>query len=145
MLVLQLCHLDMAAEDHDSHQYFLHVCTVARRAVAQQVLSLSRSRSHLAARHFLQRHRSPFLPPFLPPSSSFEHLSRSVTDRNRCAHSDHRCRNIFVEIILAFVLSSFLFGLQCVPCESKDMTDMLAFGDGDASVASAAMRAVPTV
>ena len=30
VLVLQLCHLDVAAEDHENHQQFIHVCTFVR-------------------------------------------------------------------------------------------------------------------
>ena len=126
MLVLQLRHVDVTAEDHKNHDQFIHVrsalSTHRTLLTSSGVVTLTLAPGR--RRNFPLCHYSPSFP-FLPPLLSTRRPSiESPTDAAHCLRSadqrDHRCRNIFVEIILA--LSSPARSLP-----SSDFTDTPSF------------------
>ena len=126
MLVLQLRHVDVTAEDHKNHDQFIHVrsalSTHRTLLTSSGVVTLTLAPGR--RRNFPLCHYSPSFP-FLPSLLSTRRPSiESPTDAAHCLRStdqrDHRCRNIFVEIILA--LSSPARSLP-----SSDFTDTPSF------------------
>ena len=107
VLVLQLRHVDVTAEDHKNHDRFIHVrsalSTHRTLLTSSGVVTLTLAPGR--RRNFPLCHYSPSFP-ILPSLLSTRRPSiESPTDAAHCLRSadqrDHRCRNIFVEIILA--------------------------------------------